>query len=306
MTELLTGNLLVASSLVTDPIYAGSVCLVVHQDDENVIAVMLNRPMRPSPEAIQAMLGEQPGVSPANRLVIARSRGADPTVADSAPRRCGIGQARRFRGKLAVADASFRGPPFGTRRCDPPDQSVRRGGNRQWDLLRSAEATPGRFGSSEVSPYRLIVGHLGWETQQLESEIESGIWHVVPATVDTVFSAASQMWPRLIRRATSNSLARWIGVPDVIGGLRAKLIAEPWPAWGRFPVGLKVQATQSVENPISWANAIKTTKSNGDSESNGVAWGRSCSSLRMAPTASSKQKTFATMSSSTARTGTAR
>ena len=58
MIESFTGNLLVASSLVTDPIYAGGVCLVVHQDDTNVIGVMLNRPMKPTPEALVAMLGD--------------------------------------------------------------------------------------------------------------------------------------------------------------------------------------------------------------------------------------------------------
>jgi putative transcriptional regulator len=69
----------------------------------------------------------------------------------------------------------------------------------------------------QVGPYRLIVGHLGWKTEELDGEIEAGIWHVVPATVDTVFSAATEMWPRLIRRATSSSMAKWIGAADVIG-----------------------------------------------------------------------------------------
>jgi putative transcriptional regulator len=65
-------------------------------------------------------------------------------------------------------------------------------------------------------PYRLIVGHLGWESGQLEAEIEAGIWHVLPATTDAVFSSANQMWPRLIRRATSSSMARWLGIPDLV------------------------------------------------------------------------------------------
>ena len=56
MKELLTGNLLVASSLVSDPVLAGGVCLLVHQDDSHVIGVMLNRPMKPSAEALLSML----------------------------------------------------------------------------------------------------------------------------------------------------------------------------------------------------------------------------------------------------------
>jgi putative transcriptional regulator len=68
----------------------------------------------------------------------------------------------------------------------------------------------------QPGPYRLIVGHLGWEFEQLETEIETGIWHVLPATTDSVFSSANEMWPRLIRRATSSSMARWLGIPDLV------------------------------------------------------------------------------------------
>ena len=66
----------------------------------------------------------------------------------------------------------------------------------------------------DTVPYRLIVGHLGWQTEQIENEIDAGIWHTLPATAESVFSPAADMWPQLIRRATSNSLAKWIGVPD--------------------------------------------------------------------------------------------
>ncbi len=59
MTHSLSGHLLVASSLVTDPTYAGGVCLVMHQDEEHTIGVMLNRPLRPTPDAIKAMFGDK-------------------------------------------------------------------------------------------------------------------------------------------------------------------------------------------------------------------------------------------------------
>ncbi len=65
-----------------------------------------------------------------------------------------------------------------------------------------------------IAPYRLIVGHLGWKTEDLISEIDAGVWHMIPATTESVFAPAREMWPRLIRRATSNSMAKWIGVAD--------------------------------------------------------------------------------------------
>lgn len=209
MTESFTGNLLVASSLIDDPTYAGGVCLVVHQDDTNVIGVMLNRPMKPNADALLAMLGDEPEptspAAPNNRLA-----SLDPAASDDAT-------------SEAKEDTSpwrrlhFGGPLSG------PVVAI-----HQVSQYAEAETGTGIYVAAQkhhledllrhqVEPYRLIVGHVGWEMEQLEAEIESGIWHVVPATVDTVFSSASEMWPRLIRRATSSSLARWLGVPDVVG-----------------------------------------------------------------------------------------
>ena len=63
-------------------------------------------------------------------------------------------------------------------------------------------------------PFRLIVGHLGWSVAQFAAEMEAGHWHVIDATSQAVLEEDSQMWPRLIRRATSSSVARWVGVSD--------------------------------------------------------------------------------------------
>ena len=52
---------------------------------------------------------------------------------------------------------------------------------------------------------------------ELAAELDAGIWHMVPATTDAVFSAAADMWPRLVRRATSSSMARWVGISDLVG-----------------------------------------------------------------------------------------
>ncbi|MCG8652903.1 MAG: YqgE/AlgH family protein, partial [Pirellulales bacterium] len=54
--ELLTGNLLIASTLAEDPVYSRGVCLIVHQDERQVIGVMLNRPMQPDPGAFMELL----------------------------------------------------------------------------------------------------------------------------------------------------------------------------------------------------------------------------------------------------------
>ncbi len=202
MNELLTGNLLVASSLATDPVYSRGVCLVVHQDESNVIGVILNRPLTPSPEALLEMLSEESG----NRLSQYRE---DPERENSKERSSDHDQSSGF--------LHFGGPRSG------PVVAI-----HQTSQYAEAETGAGIYLAAQKqhleelvrdhpAPYRLIVGHLGWELAELASEFHQGLWHIVPATTDAVFSTASEMWPSLIRRATSGSLAQWLGIRDVVG-----------------------------------------------------------------------------------------
>ena len=248
MRESLTGHLLVASSLVEDPIYAGGVCLIVHEDETNVFGVMLNRPMKPSADAILAMLGdstegatdEAEQTGPENRLA---GHDGPAGAAESIEERESIEKTESIEKPDSIEDdRDSAGTDLAATAANVSESSPWRmlhfGGPlsgpvvaiHQVSQLAEAETGDGIYvaaqkqhlenlmrGQASASPYRLIVGHLGWEWKQLETEIDSGIWHVVPATVDTVFSSASEMWPGLIRRATSKSLARWIGVRDVIG-----------------------------------------------------------------------------------------
>ena len=201
-----TGNLLVASSLVTEPIYAGGVCLIVHQDSEHVIGVMLNRPMKPSAEMLMAMLGGKSAAQPPadNRLGTPESTEAPQS---------------EFQGDVGAGGLGlvhFGGPLSG------PVVAI-----HQNSQFAEAETGSGIYMAAQKQhledlvrrkpgPYRLIIGHLGWEIEQLQGEVEAGIWHLVPATVESVFASAGQMWPGLIRRATSRSMARWMGTADVI------------------------------------------------------------------------------------------
>ncbi|MGI9471836.1 MAG: YqgE/AlgH family protein [Rubripirellula sp.] len=213
MKESFTGNLLVASSLVTDPMYAGGVCLVVHEDETSVIGVMLNRPIKPDPDALRAVLGDdnKPLKGPTNRLTPVAGD-ADETELDGEDLEISDSQF----GNLPWRMLHFGGPLSG------PVVAV-----HQVSKYAEAETGEGIYVAAQkqhledllkrsTDNCRLIVGHLGWEPNQLEKEIAAGVWHLVPATVDDVFTSAKSMWPSIIRRATSRSLARWLGIPDVI------------------------------------------------------------------------------------------
>lgn len=249
MNESLTGSLLVASSLSVDPVYSRGVCLVVHHDESNVIGVMLNRPMKPSPEALLEMLNQGSSDS-GNRLTQddamsddwmddddsfevrsiqaelphrdstdSDSTDGDPTDGD--PTDIGSPDIASNQGELNQGESFLGMLHFGGPRSGPVVAI------HQTSEFAEAETGSGIYVAAQKqhleelvrdhpAPYRLIVGHLGWEVDELASELEAGIWHIVPATTDAVFSAANDMWPRLVRRATSSSLAQWIGIPDVV------------------------------------------------------------------------------------------
>lgn len=230
MSYSLSGHLLVASSLVTDPVLAAGVCLVMHQDENRTIGVMLNRPLKPSPEALLTLLGMHgPNAnSPADRRLPDRfGNTTDPSELAGKDDQTITSEAGsdQMGGELIVGGTNL-GPWSAM-------QMIHFGGPLSGPVLAIHQAS--EFAEAETGdgiyvaaqkqilenlvrqhqiPYRLIVGHLGWRNEQLEDEIEAGFWHPVPATAESVFASPAEMWPRIIRRATSRSVARWIGVPD--------------------------------------------------------------------------------------------
>ena len=221
MIESLTGQLLVASSLVKEPMYASGVCLVVHQDDENVIGVMLNRPIKPTPamllellskastndesaEATDALDYDEPGPpAGSNRLpdtALPREGGGIESLRDS-----------------PLAMLHFGGPNSGPVVAIHQDFQQAEAETGEGIYMAAQKQHLENLVRDPKSTYRLIVGHLAWKPEQLEHEIAAGVWHRVPATLNTVFSSHEEMWPGIIRRATSNSMSKWLGIPDAKG-----------------------------------------------------------------------------------------
>lgn len=283
MKEPLIGQLLVASSVTPSPLYAGGVCLVVHEDDEHTIGVMLNRPMKPNPEAIDALLmhvldsgtsddgqlldgadADEPGDASFGDAALGDSWDAtvdssiesddsaswsedmfgDPEQSAS-PHHGGTNRLADLNlenasdglasGQDLADDSSLVSAP-GAQSPRPPSQPLLHFGgpvsgpvvalhqNAQLAEMQSADGVYVAADREHLEhlltdrqhPFRLILGHLRWDNEQLDREMDAGWWHRVPASAETVFSPAPAMWPRLIRRGTANSLASWIGVPDLV------------------------------------------------------------------------------------------
>lgn len=249
--DSMIGKLLVASTMVQDPMLARSVCLVVHQDAANVYGVLLNRPMLP-PKGIANWLSTAESCQDAGRSLGDRrtrpinanphpyppnlpnpeasqfkTQGGDQTRRDKTSGELSspvpaAEKGKQVRGQHTITEAAkslgmihFGGPLSGPvvavhNSSEHAEAETGRGVYvaAQRDLLETlVKQKPGQF--------RLIVGHLGWSVDQLRAERDAGFWHIIDATDDDVFVGDQALWPSVIRRATTASVANWLGIRDV-------------------------------------------------------------------------------------------
>tara|TARA_R110002049_G_scaffold2750_10_gene22434 strand:+ start:73625 stop:74335 length:711 start_codon:yes stop_codon:yes gene_type:complete len=229
MYEPLVGKLLVASSIIDDPIYSRGVCLIVHDDENRTIGVMLNRPMQPSPESLMQMMGRNKDQTDSPENASQYESEFESSLDETLDSDTSGSQTNRLESAMPSAEdeetvrkasnslglVHFGGPLSGPVVAVHGSSDLAEAETGQGIYVAAQKQNLEDLVRDKPTPYRLIVGHLGWEPDQLASEIRSGYWHLVPATADVVFDNDVDMWARLVRRATAHSVAHWIGTPDV-------------------------------------------------------------------------------------------
>ena len=161
------GLLLIAKPGLPDPNFAQTVVLVTRSTDEGAVGVVLNRPT-----------GER--------------------LADLAPRLQG---AQNFTEPLYAGGPVMRQVVVAVFRADatPPRAAFHVLGNVYLTMhplnIESLLARP-------AAGVRLYAGFSGWAPEQLERELESGSWYVLPAREEFLFRKdTSTLWEELVRRA---------------------------------------------------------------------------------------------------------
>ena len=219
MPRSLVGNVLVASTLIHEPLFARGVCLVVHHDDDGAIGVMLNRPIwPPSAELMKMLAGDSepstPKALPGGPQTAAESESVSDSDDRPARLEMTLSNPSGDPQTPAVSPIHYGGPLSGpiVALHNTTSLAEAQAGNgiyvaaQKKHLEQLVRSHPGHF--------RLIVGHAGWSGEQLQQEVEAGYWHVLPASPEMIFGVDSDLWPLLIRRATGSSLSRWVGAPD--------------------------------------------------------------------------------------------
>lgn len=249
------GDLLVASTMVEGTVLERGVCLLVHDDQDRAIGVMLNRPLQAATLASlsnqqhsadgSSINSTDPPSSeirtrPANHRLPSMPEHSSPPNADGIDHQQDPSElaANTVGSESSTSDNDI--SVAGSKNDLSPGQmlsgsSLYFGGPLSGPVvaihgtaeLAEAEAGDGIFMAAQRDhietlmqtdqphPYRLIVGHLGWTQAQLNQEIAEGYWHRMPATSDILWTDDGFLWPTLIRRATSQSVSRWLGVEHV-------------------------------------------------------------------------------------------
>ncbi len=170
--ELLTGHLLVATPRLIDPNFSRRVVLVLDHGDHGALGVVIDRP---GGVAVRELLPQWDSLA---------TPPAELFVGGPVARYALIGLVR-----LTSADVA-------------PEQLG-------WRLLVDAERPvgtvdlaidPAPLAESMVGA-RLFSGYAGWDSGQLEAEIEEGSWYVVQALApDPVSADPEGLWRRVLRR----------------------------------------------------------------------------------------------------------
>ncbi len=235
MTESLVGNLMIASTLVTDPLFCRGVCLMVHHDESGAIGVMLNRPILPAPQELLKILGGEnaggDGAQTQQPAKIPAARPARPSARIPAEwqQTAGNDQAASEQEQIAAPQVGnlstsgglglvhFGGPLSGPVVAVHGSLALAEVETGQGVYVAAQKDHLEALVRERPSDYRLIIGHAAWSAQQLASEFNAGMWHLLPATPETVFPLQADLWPYLIRRATGSSVASWVGADDNAG-----------------------------------------------------------------------------------------
>lgn len=188
--DSLTGYLLVASPRLADPNFTRRVALVLDHGDHGALGVVIDRP---GGVAVAELLPQWHPLA-------------------TAPAEVFVGGPVARNALIGLVQLAAR----------PGDSEEAVLGLSGWKVLVDAEKPVGTVDlASDPAPVsessvgvRLFSGYAGWDSGQLEAEIEEGSWYVVPAEARDLISADPEgLWRRVLRRQ-DGALAVVSGYPE--------------------------------------------------------------------------------------------
>jgi putative transcriptional regulator len=170
MATSLGGRLLVAGPRLVDPNFARTVVLVCRHDEEGALGLVLNRPS--SVAVTEALPGWVEALAPPNVVFL-----GGPVQPETA-----VGLARLLPDREERSDSESWTPVAD-----------------RLGLLNLGTSPAEEVGA--LASLRVFAGYAGWSAGQLDFEVASADWWVLPADDDDPFSAApGGLWGRVLGR----------------------------------------------------------------------------------------------------------
>jgi len=172
----LEGHLLIASPHIGDARFERTVVLLLHHDPEGAFGVILNRPLPETVDGLWRKLGHDGCEN--EQPVNLGGPVSGPLIA--------------LHGIKSLAEFEI-----------PPGLYV-----------AEHRKTIERLLKKSAPNLRIFVGHSGWTSGQLESEIDSGSWFIMPADKDHIFGAQEDLWVSAVREKGRRFLSDALGIFD--------------------------------------------------------------------------------------------
>ena len=164
--DLGVGKLLVASRSLADPMFAGTVILLIHYDEKGAVGLVLNRRTK----------------VPLSRVLDLKSAKdrSDPVYLGGPVEPSAIFALLQSPAEIKKAENIFPGVYFITDK-------------RLFEKTMSGRPDPGVF--------HVYLGYAGWTQEQLRAEVQSGAWFVFSADTGTVFNSdPDALWLKMIQK----------------------------------------------------------------------------------------------------------
>lgn len=173
----LQGQLLVASPYLTESAFARTVILLVQHNPEGAIGLVLNRPLD---QSIKNLWQHLSGTAcETDRPLNMGGPVAGPLVAV---------HREQALAEIDVANGFY----------------VAATKDHLEELIHHPE-----------TPFRFFIGHAGWNSGQLENELESGVWFTLPATPTHVFGEFEDLWTATVRQVGYHFLRNTLRVKHI-------------------------------------------------------------------------------------------
>ncbi|MGW7352446.1 YqgE/AlgH family protein [Streptomyces sp. NPDC054784] len=203
----LTGRLLVATPVLSDPNFDRAVVLLLDHDEEGSLGVVLNRP---TPVGVGDILEPWAALTGEPGVVFQ----GGPVSLDAA-----LGVAVVPSGSRTGGAADGGGSDGGEGDADDLGDDAEWDGPMGWRRVHGAiglvdlEAPPELL-AAELGSLRIFAGYAGWGAGQLEAELSEGAWYVVDSEPGDVSAPdPERLWRDVLRRQRSE-LAMVATYPD--------------------------------------------------------------------------------------------